>query len=136
MFVAILVSLQNFSVNIEKNFYKKVETTKIYLTYVHNRNILVLKLFCLSVSLHQKVPLHMAAEEGHKDIVECLVDKGADINIKNNDGVKYITFCYMQLITTPDFISFQASPTPRHFRTTLEVSCQPLKVLAQIFCYS
>ena len=47
----------------------------------------------------------MAAEEGHKDIVECLVDKGADINIKNNNGVMYIIFYYMQLTTTPDSIS-------------------------------
>ena len=53
----------------------------------------------------------MAAEEVHKDIVECLVDNGTDINIKNNDGVKCITFYYMQLITTPGFISFQVSPT-------------------------
>ena len=32
----------------------------------------------------------MAAEGGHKEIVECLVDEGADINIKNNDGVKQL----------------------------------------------
>ena len=29
----------------------------------------------------------MAAERGHKDIVKYLVEKGADINIKDRDGV-------------------------------------------------
>jgi ankyrin repeat protein len=31
-------------------------------------------------------PLHYAADRGHKDIVELLIAKGADINAKNNDG--------------------------------------------------
>ena len=36
---------------------------------------------CFFNSPHQRTPLHRAAEGGHVDIVRCLVDKGADINI-------------------------------------------------------
>lgn len=39
-------------------------------------------------SLHQKVPLHLAAGEGHLDIVRYLVeDKGADKSVKDTHGV-------------------------------------------------
>ena len=31
-------------------------------------------------------PLHNAAGEGNKEIVEWLIDKGADVNAKTNDG--------------------------------------------------
>ena len=34
-------------------------------------------------SPHQETPLHWAAYEGHVETVRCLVDKGADTNIKN-----------------------------------------------------
>ena len=33
----------------------------------------------------------MAAREGYKDTVEYLVDEGADVSIKNNDGVSVHT---------------------------------------------
>ena len=33
-----------------------------------------------------RTPLHFAAREGHKKIVELLIDKGADMNAKANDG--------------------------------------------------
>jgi len=33
-----------------------------------------------------KTPLHLAVQEGHKSIVELLLDKGADANAKDNDG--------------------------------------------------
>ena len=39
------------------------------------------------LSPHQGTPLHLAAEEGHADAVQCLVDNGADINIKDINGV-------------------------------------------------
>jgi len=42
---------------------------------------------CSLLSLHQYTPLYMAARNGHTDTVQCLIDKGAGINIKNNDGV-------------------------------------------------
>ena len=32
-------------------------------------------------------PLHLAAESGHIKIVNYLVDKGADINIQDDNGV-------------------------------------------------
>jgi len=31
-------------------------------------------------------PLHLAAEEGHKDLGELLIDKGADVNVKSAEG--------------------------------------------------
>ena len=32
-------------------------------------------------------PLYKAAVKGHVDVVRCLLDKGADINIKTDEGV-------------------------------------------------
>lgn len=40
--------------------------------------------------LYQKTPLHLAAGQGHIDVVKCLVDAGADIIAKDMDGVTYI----------------------------------------------
>ena len=31
-------------------------------------------------------PLHFAAQGGHKEMVELLISKGADINLENNHG--------------------------------------------------
>ena len=39
-------------------------------------------------SPHQKSSLHIAAEAGHVDTVRCLVDKGADLNIKDGNKVR------------------------------------------------
>ena len=35
----------------------------------------------------QQTPLHIAVKEGFKHTVECLVTKGASINVKDNDAV-------------------------------------------------
>ena len=37
--------------------------------------------------LYQQTPLHIAARQGYVKTVECLVEKGADISIKDNNGV-------------------------------------------------
>ena len=42
---------------------------------------------CSLLSPHQDTPLHMAAEGGHTDSVQYLIDKGGEINIKNKRGV-------------------------------------------------
>lgn len=39
------------------------------------------------VSSVQSAPLHWATQEGHSDIVRCLVEEGADINMKGWNGV-------------------------------------------------
>ena len=41
-----------------------------------------------SCSLHQKTPLHWAAEGGNLDTVRCLVYNGADTNIEDEDEVR------------------------------------------------
>jgi len=38
-------------------------------------------------SLYQQTPLHFAAKKGHDYTVECLVKKGAKMNIKDIAGV-------------------------------------------------
>ena len=43
-----------------------------------------------SVFLHQMTPLHVAAETGRCEILGSLIEKGGDINIKDEDGVSSI----------------------------------------------
>ena len=42
---------------------------------------------CSLFSPHQNTPLHCAAVGGHTDSMQCLIDKGAGINVKNIYGV-------------------------------------------------
>ena len=42
------------------------------------------------VSLYQHTPLHIAAGNGYKRTTERLIEKGADFNIQDNDGVSII----------------------------------------------
>ena len=37
--------------------------------------------------------MHVAAESGNFDKVRYLVDKGADVNIKDSDGVSECDYC-------------------------------------------
>ena len=37
--------------------------------------------------IYQQTPLHVAASKGHDYTVECLVKKGANMNIKDKNGV-------------------------------------------------
>ena len=39
--------------------------------------------------------LHVAATEGRVNIVECLIKKGADTNVKNFAGVSEIIYMYI-----------------------------------------
>ena len=59
-------------------------------------------------SPHQETPLHFAAREGREDIVRCLVDQGADPNIKNKRGVserEYTADCKLVLFVLVGFHS-------------------------------
>ena len=46
----------------------------------------IIKAFVVSIS-YQQTPLHVAASHGRDYTVECLVKKGADMNIKYKSGV-------------------------------------------------
>lgn len=48
-------------------------------------------------------PLHLAAERAHMDVVNYLVDEGADINMQDNKGVGYMT------TTIPTYIGDELS---------------------------
>ena len=39
------------------------------------------------LSHHQMSPLHWAADGGHVNIVMCLIEKGAEVNSKDDAGV-------------------------------------------------
>ena len=52
-------------------------------------------------SPHQGTPLHLAAEAGKEAIVQLLIEIGADINVKDSDGVREwvcITDCVLVLL--------------------------------------
>ena len=52
-------------------------------------------------SLRQRTPLHKAAMEGKDGTVQLLMEKGADINVKDRDGVREsvcITDCVLVLL--------------------------------------
>ena len=58
-------------------------STRVLITY------LVSTIFWVSFfSLHQMTCLHLAFEGGHMNTVKYLVDKGADINTKDDRGVR------------------------------------------------
>ena len=44
-----------------------------------------------SMIFYQQTPLHIAVKEFRMRTVEFLVDKGADINYKDNNGVRLLT---------------------------------------------
>ena len=60
-------------------------------------------LYCLlniSYAFHlQQTPLHVAASQGHCNIVEYLVMQGADVSIKDNDGVSITIILVMLVIS-------------------------------------
>ena len=51
---------------------------------------------------YQRTPLHLAAREGCDYTVTCLVQKGADINIKDKDGVRETIFLMVVYWPTAD----------------------------------
>ena len=52
-------------------------------------------MYCREQSLHQQTPLHIAVKQFRVKTVECLVDKGADINSKDNAGVSMCDYLPM-----------------------------------------
>ena len=58
----------------------------LYTTFITYLDVCFIFLVSLS-SFQQWTPLHVAAECARIDIVGCLVAKGADINIKDNNRV-------------------------------------------------
>ena len=64
-------------------------------------------------SPHQSTPLHKAADKGLVHVVRCLVEQGADINIKDNDGVserEYTADCKLVLLVRVCFHSPEQRP--------------------------
>jgi ankyrin repeat protein len=79
--------------------------------FLYDSNGEVLKLYLISTL---KGPLHIACEKGHPDIIEFLLNNGADINNKGNDGMtplhnaiheKHFSTC--KLILKYDQVSIQ-----------------------------
>ena len=70
--------------------------TSITLAHVYvpevSQRLKLLSQVGLFLSLHQQTPLHIAASKNYERTVECLVDEGADINIKDNTGVGVILY--------------------------------------------
>ena len=56
----------------------------------HKINIIYCLKICLSFS--QQTPMHTAAKHGNIFTMEGLVELGADINIKDNNGVNNISY--------------------------------------------
>ena len=54
------------------------------------------------LSVYQRTPLHIAVREGQEHTVDCLVMEGADINIKDNDGVSEAVVLVLNYSITPD----------------------------------
>ena len=53
------------------------------------------------LSFYQRTALHIAARDGHDYIAECLVKKGANVNVEDNDGVSVtivVMIAYLLLI--------------------------------------
>ena len=59
---------------------------------------------------HQRTLLHLAAENGHVDIVTYLVAKKASINIKDDMGVSDTTYTYIYILLTELVLSLIAWP--------------------------
>ena len=51
-------------------------------------NLIGIRSSNLVSSPHQRTPLHSDAGEGKEGTVQLLIEKGADMNIKDNDGVR------------------------------------------------
>lgn len=46
--------------------------------------------FSTKTNKFKETPLHLASKEGNLDVIKTLIEEGADINLKNEDGRKPI----------------------------------------------
>ena len=63
-----------------------------------DHHIVVTILSLLILPHYQRTPLHIAARENYERTVECLVDKGAGINIKDKAGVSHTIDINMHIL--------------------------------------
>ena len=63
-----------------------LNTTQLLSNYTYKYTYSIANAY-LFLTLHQQTPMHTAAKNGDEFILKGLVKLGADINIKDNDGV-------------------------------------------------
>ena len=89
LFGKVIMNIVNFTLDDKSPSPLLTESSRGLMVLLEVWNLLSQSLF---VSFCQQTPLHIAASKNYERTVECLVDKGADINIKDNTGVSIILY--------------------------------------------
>ena len=55
--------------------------------------------------LHQMTPLHLAAERGRLVVLKHLVDQGPNVNIQDQNGVKFMHLCDCRKLHNTAYLS-------------------------------
>ena len=71
----------------------------------------------VSFFLHQRTPLHIAAREGYDKTVEFLIEEGAQIDIKDNEGVSKCDYTTDSRLVTEDYVSLISKLLLMHTNT-------------------